>query len=115
MEPIGLFRTTIEIEGLAQRGLRLPVPDTLGDSGSELTWVPRAILEPLGNAAPRAPPSLAAPARRPARCRLSRGARRRPRGARPGGLRRSRRHDPARRALPGRTQPAGRSGAKAIG
>lgn len=64
MEPIGLFRTTIEIESLAQRGLRLPVPDTLVDSGSELTWVPRAILESLGIAPQRKQAFLVADGRR---------------------------------------------------
>jgi len=48
MGPMGLFRTTIEIESLDRRGPRLPVPGTLVDTGSELTWVPRAILESLG-------------------------------------------------------------------
>jgi predicted aspartyl protease len=64
MAPMGLFRTTIEIESLAQRGHRLPVPDTLVDTGSELTWVPRAILEVLGIEAQRKQAFLVADGRR---------------------------------------------------
>lgn len=48
MEPMGLFRTTIEIESLATRGPRRALPDTLVDTGSEYTWAPRADMEALG-------------------------------------------------------------------
>ena len=48
MEPMGLFRTTIEIESLTTRGPRRALPNTLVDTGSEYTWVPRAELEALG-------------------------------------------------------------------
>ena len=47
MEPMGLFRTTIEIESLTTRGPRRALPDTLVDTGSEYTWAPRAVLEAL--------------------------------------------------------------------
>jgi predicted aspartyl protease len=49
MDDMGLFRTTIEV-----RNWELPgspwrtLPDTLVDTGSEYTWIPRAILEELG-------------------------------------------------------------------
>ena len=48
MSRMGLFRTTIEIESWDQRGRRRAVPDTLVDTGSEYTWVPREVLESLG-------------------------------------------------------------------
>lgn len=48
MEPMGSFRTTIEIENLAARGPRRALPDTLVDTGSEYTWAPRADMEALG-------------------------------------------------------------------
>ena len=48
MEPMGLFRTTIEIESLTTRGPRRVLPDTLVDTGSEYTWAPRADMEALG-------------------------------------------------------------------
>lgn len=64
MEPMGLFHTTIEIESLERRGTRLPVPDTLVDTGSELTWVPRAVLESLGIAPQRTQAFLVADGRR---------------------------------------------------
>ncbi|HEV8150554.1 MAG TPA: hypothetical protein VGP61_10260 [Gemmatimonadales bacterium] len=48
MDSMGLFRTTIEIESLDRPGTRIALPDTLVDTGSELTWVPRQILESLG-------------------------------------------------------------------
>ena len=47
MSDVGIFRTTIGVESLA-RGPVHYMPDTLVDTGSELTWVPRAVLESLG-------------------------------------------------------------------
>lgn len=44
----GVFRTTIEIENLERRGNRRSLPDTLVDTGSEFTWVPRDVLQSLG-------------------------------------------------------------------
>ena len=64
MEPMGLFRTTIEIESLERRGPRLPVPDALVDTGSELTWVPRAVLQSLGIAPQRKQAFIVADGRR---------------------------------------------------
>jgi predicted aspartyl protease len=45
---MGLFRTTIEVESLQQRGPRRALPETLVDTGSEYTWIPRNVLESLG-------------------------------------------------------------------
>ncbi len=59
-----LFRTTIEIERLDQRGKRQAVPDTLGDTGSEYTWIPRLVPEALGIAAQRRQAFLTADGRR---------------------------------------------------
>ena len=45
---MGLFRTTIGIENLTRRGQVSDVPEALVDTGSEFTWIPRAVLESLG-------------------------------------------------------------------
>lgn len=42
------FRTTIAIENPLRRGELRRLPDTLVDTGAELTWAPRAVLESLG-------------------------------------------------------------------
>ncbi|HEV8263826.1 MAG TPA: hypothetical protein VGQ06_02670 [Gemmatimonadales bacterium] len=42
------FRTTIEIQNLDRRGRARSLPDTLVDTGSEYTWIPRDVLEGLG-------------------------------------------------------------------
>ena len=47
MDEVGIFRTTIGIESLSERGSVSELPDTLVDTGSEFTWVPRALLESL--------------------------------------------------------------------
>ena len=47
MIDMGSFRTTIEIENL-KSGARRTLPDVLVDTGSEYTWVPRALLRDLG-------------------------------------------------------------------
>lgn len=47
MEPMGLFRTSIEVVSLDRPGRARAMPDVLVDTGSEYTWVPRAILEEL--------------------------------------------------------------------
>ena len=64
MEPMGLFRTTIEIESWDQRGLRRAIPETLVDTGSEYTWVPREVLESLGIKAQRKQAFVVADGRR---------------------------------------------------
>ena len=48
MNDVGTFRTTIEIENPLRRGERKALPDTLVDTGAELTWAPTAVLESLG-------------------------------------------------------------------
>lgn len=48
MSDVGIFRTTIGIESPAQRGRVHELADTLVDTGSEFTWVPRAVLESAG-------------------------------------------------------------------
>ena len=48
MSDVGTFRTTIKIENPLKRGELRELPDTLVDTGAELTWAPRAVLEELG-------------------------------------------------------------------
>jgi predicted aspartyl protease len=48
MSDMGTFRTTIMIENPLRRGERHALPDTLVDTGAELTWAPREVLEALG-------------------------------------------------------------------
>jgi len=48
MADMGVFRTTIEIQNWELRGPRRAFPETLVDTGSELTWIPRRVLEELG-------------------------------------------------------------------
>lgn len=47
MADVGMFRTTVGIESPAQRGRVLELADTLVDTGSEFTWIPRPVLESL--------------------------------------------------------------------
>lgn len=53
MSDMGTFRTILSIESPARRGTLRQVHDVLVDTGSELTWIPRLILEELGIAAER--------------------------------------------------------------
>jgi predicted aspartyl protease len=48
MSDMGTFRTTIAIENPLRRGELRRLPDTLVDTGAELTWAPREVLESLG-------------------------------------------------------------------
>jgi predicted aspartyl protease len=48
MADVGIFRTTIGIEHVSQPGQIHEIADTLVDTGSEFTWIPRALLESLG-------------------------------------------------------------------
>ncbi len=48
MHDMGLFRTTIEIQNLDRLRPARSLPDTLVDTGSEYTWIPRDLLEGLG-------------------------------------------------------------------
>ena len=45
---MGLFRITIGVERARERSAVIEVPDTLVDTGSEATWIPRRVLESLG-------------------------------------------------------------------
>ena len=47
-DTMGLLRTTIAIENPLKPGTLHELPDTLVDTGAELSWVPRAVLESLG-------------------------------------------------------------------
>jgi predicted aspartyl protease len=53
MSDVGTFRTTVAIEHPARRGTLRTVADVLVDTGSDLTWIPRAVLEDLGVARER--------------------------------------------------------------
>jgi len=50
---MGTFRTTVSIEHPGRRGLLRPLNDVLVNTGSELTWIPRGVLEDLGIGAER--------------------------------------------------------------
>ena len=47
MDEMGTFRTTVGVQKFAQGGRIHQLPDTLVDTGSELTWIPRTVLESL--------------------------------------------------------------------
>lgn len=64
VDPVGLFRTTIEIEHLERRGSRRSLPNALVDTGSEYTWIPRGVLEELGVVAQRKQAFIVADGRR---------------------------------------------------
>ena len=53
MDDVGVFRTTIEIQNWELRGPSRALLETLVDTGSEFTWVPRRVLEELGIRAQR--------------------------------------------------------------
>src|SRR2546426_12697904 len=53
MDDVGVFRMTIEIQNWELRGPRRALPETLVDTGSEFTWIPRRVLEELGIRAQR--------------------------------------------------------------
>ena len=53
MSDVGVFRTAMEIQSLDLGGPRLLLPETLVDTGSEFTWVPRRVLEELSIRAQR--------------------------------------------------------------
>ena len=48
MAELGIFRTTIGIENVSQRGHIQELTDTLVDTRNEFSWIPRAVLESLG-------------------------------------------------------------------
>lgn len=48
MTDMGIFRTTIAIQALAQREPPVSIADVIVDTGSEYTWIPRDILQAIG-------------------------------------------------------------------
>lgn len=48
MSDMGILRITVGVESLTRRGEVLELADTMVDTGSEYTWLPRAVLETLG-------------------------------------------------------------------
>ena len=48
MAELGIFRTTIWIESVSQHGKIRELANTLVDTESEFTWIPRPVLESLG-------------------------------------------------------------------
>jgi predicted aspartyl protease len=48
MTEMGTMRTTVGVENISQKGDVRELPETLVDTGSELTWIPRIVLESLG-------------------------------------------------------------------
>ena len=64
MTDMGLFRITIGVEGARQRSQLVEVHDTLVDTGSDATWIPRSILESLGVAVEKTRTFIVADGRR---------------------------------------------------
>ena len=48
MDDMGTFRTDVEIENPAKPGARRTIANALVDTGAELSWFPRTVLEELG-------------------------------------------------------------------
>jgi len=48
LDEMGILRTAISIEHPAHRGTLIELSDVIVDTGSEYTWIPRAVLESLG-------------------------------------------------------------------
>ena len=61
---MGIFRTTIGVESVVYRGVVQYIADTLVDTGSELTWIPRDILQSIGVAVERRRAFIVADGRR---------------------------------------------------
>jgi predicted aspartyl protease len=61
---MGIFRITIGVENIAQRGAVQYITDTLVDTGSELTWIPRETLQSIGVAVERQRAFIVADGRR---------------------------------------------------
>ena len=53
MDEMGILRITMGVESHTRRGDVRDLPDTMVDTGSEYTWVPRGVLEDLGIAVER--------------------------------------------------------------
>jgi predicted aspartyl protease len=54
MSDVGILRTTIGVESHQRRGDIRELADTLVDTGSEYSWIPRDVLETLGIGVERA-------------------------------------------------------------
>lgn len=54
MDDVGILRTTIGVESHQRRGDVREIPETLVDTGSEYSWIPRDVLESLGVGVERA-------------------------------------------------------------
>lgn len=48
IDGMGTFRTDVEIENPIRPGVRRTISSALVDTGAELSWFPRALLEELG-------------------------------------------------------------------
>lgn len=48
MSDMGILRTTIGVESHTRRGEVRDLPETMVDTGSEYTWIPRDVLRDLG-------------------------------------------------------------------
>ena len=48
IDDMGTFRIDVEIENPAKPGARRTIPNALIDTGAELSWFPRSMLEALG-------------------------------------------------------------------
>ena len=48
MTEMGTLRTTVGVENISRSSGVRELPETLVDTGSELTWIPRVVLESLG-------------------------------------------------------------------
>ena len=48
MTDMGLFRTSVEVANPATPGRRRSIENVLVDTGAELSWFPRSLLEELG-------------------------------------------------------------------
>lgn len=54
MGDVGILRTTIGVESHQRRGDVRELPETLVDTGTQYTWIPRDVLESLGVGVERA-------------------------------------------------------------
>lgn len=48
VDDVGAFRTDVQIENPANPGTRRTIPNALIDTGAELSWFPRSLLQELG-------------------------------------------------------------------
>ena len=48
IDEMGIFRTTIQVSSMTDEENRRELRDVMVDTGSEFSWIPRAVLESLG-------------------------------------------------------------------